>query len=88
MAMVRCRLGRWNQGKPVRGLRAEWRTVRELDAGWFDYYEHVGTKTRRFLGVTSVTTTRGLPRKYDFAWLAINESAEKWKELKLEDSDF
>jgi len=65
-----------------------WWTVRELDAGRL---EHIGPsveKQKRVSGRSVRYTESDPPCVYDFAWLPVEEAAEKWQELKLGNDDF
>ena len=64
-----------------------WYTIRELDAGYLDFHEPSTRRETVFLGHRFQRTTPGSDRRYDFAWLPIDEAAQKWLELGLVDSD-
>jgi hypothetical protein len=65
-----------------------WPIVRELDGGYFDYFEPSVMSDQKFFGLTIQSRKLGPPRLYEFAWLPAAEAAEKWRELGLADSDF
>lgn len=66
----------------------DWLTVRELDAGKFEYHEPSIDKERRILGLPFRYSQSGDPCVFDFAWLNREEAAAKWDELDLTDEDF
>jgi hypothetical protein len=65
-----------------------WLTVRELDAGFFDYFGPSVTSDQKFFGLTVQSRKLGPPCLYEFDWLPAAEAAAKWRELGLADSDF
>ncbi len=67
---------------------SEWWTVRELDAGKFEYHGPSIDKERRFLGIPFRYSESGDRCVFDFAWLGREAAAAKWDELGLTDDDF
>ena len=65
-----------------------WYTVRELDAGYLDYFGPSIPLRKRFLGIRIRYSVAGPPCLYDFEWLPPGEAAKKWDELGLVDDDF
>lgn len=65
---------------PFEDYGPNWLTVRELDAGYLQYF---GPSVKRFAG-----SVPGPPRRFEFEWLPPAEAASKWHELGLVDTDF
>jgi hypothetical protein len=65
-----------------------WVTVRQLDAGYFEYHEPSTRTERRILGMQSSVSRSGAPITFDFRWLSTEDAARKWAELGLADPDF
>ena len=65
-----------------------WCTVRELDAGRFEYNAPSVDIERRILGVPTRYSVSGDPCVFDFAWLNREEAAAQWDNLGLTDQLF
>jgi len=81
----------WSDGSKERAFEdygPEWLTVRELDAGRFEYHGPSRRTEKRFLWWRVVVTEPGRPLTFDFAWLPTEQAQERWKALGLVDADF
>jgi hypothetical protein len=65
-----------------------WYTVRELDAGRFEFHWPSVSVERRFFRFRLRSSKPGAPMTFDFALLPPEIADRRWKELRLVDSDF
>lgn len=65
-----------------------WYTVRELDAGRFEFHGPSAFSDHRFFGIRVRSSKPGPPTTFEFTWLPSDVAAQRWHELGLVDDDF